>query len=336
MGTPDLTASLTRSGALVLGLTLLGELAAVTDPGLVATRPPHPALTGTIGDALSILAANARTLAIPFAFDLLGLAMSRPGRLLGDVGILAVTAISTVNVGLALGRWGTRLLPYIPQLPLEWAALAFAISAWLHTRDQQTSRRALLPMAALTAALLIAAAAVETWATPHRPAAVAAADGVVSPGRSRGQTGPANFAGARAGGRRTTINPRPPGGDHMNSVSLIGNLTRDPELRTTPSGASVSDLRIAINRPKRNGEDQGADYVDIVVWGATAENCAKYLAKGRPIAVSGRLRHTEWQTDGNRRSKLEVVAEQIDFLNAATPTVPVGGSDTPAQEPAAA
>ena len=97
----------------------------------------------------------------------------------------------------------------------------------------------------------------------------------------------------------------------MNNVSLIGNLTRDPELRTTPSGTSVSDLRLAINRPKRGGEEQGADYVDVVCWGVTAENCAKYLAKGRPIAVTGRLRHSEWETDGQRRSKLEVVAEQV-------------------------
>jgi single-strand DNA-binding protein len=118
---------------------------------------------------------------------------------------------------------------------------------------------------------------------------------------------------------------------HMNNVSLIGNLTRDPELRTTPSGTSVSDLRLAINRPKRNGEEQGADYVDVVCWGVTAENCAKYLAKGRPIAVTGRLRHSEWETDGQRRSKLEVVAEQIDFLNASTPAE----TRAPAEEVAA-
>jgi single-strand DNA-binding protein len=117
-------------------------------------------------------------------------------------------------------------------------------------------------------------------------------------------------------------------------ISLIGNLTRDPELRTTPSGSSVSDLRLAINRPKKNGEDQGADYVDVVCWGTTAENCAKYLAKGRPIAVSGRLRHSEWESDNGRRQKLEVVADQIDFLNANTANAP--DSEPAAEEPAAA
>jgi single-strand DNA-binding protein len=115
-------------------------------------------------------------------------------------------------------------------------------------------------------------------------------------------------------------------------ISLIGNLTRDPELRTTPSGTSVSDLRLAINRPKKNGEDQGADYVDVVCWGVTAENCAKYLSKGRPVAVSGRLRHSEWETDGARRSKLEVVADQIDFLHASSTSATPSETQAPAEE----
>ena len=110
----------------------------------------------------------------------------------------------------------------------------------------------------------------------------------------------------------------------MNHVSLIGNLTRDPELRTTPAGTSVSDLRLAINRPKKNGEDQGADYVDVTTFGPVADSCARYLTKGRQIAVDGRLRHSEWDSDNGKRQRLEVVASQIDFLGSRT------ASDQPA------
>jgi single-strand DNA-binding protein len=102
----------------------------------------------------------------------------------------------------------------------------------------------------------------------------------------------------------------------MNNVSLIGRLTSDPELRSTPSGTSVGQLRLAIGRPKRDGEDRGADYVDITVWNAQAETCAQYLSKGRQVAVTGRLEHSEWEDgDGNRRQKLIVVARTVDFLD---------------------
>jgi single-strand DNA-binding protein len=102
----------------------------------------------------------------------------------------------------------------------------------------------------------------------------------------------------------------------VNTVQLIANLTADPELRETGSGP-VANMRVAVQRPKRGGEDRGADYVDIAVWGPQATACAKYLVKGRRIAISGRLHHSEWETDeGAKRSRLGVVADNIEFLDA--------------------
>ena len=104
----------------------------------------------------------------------------------------------------------------------------------------------------------------------------------------------------------------------MNSVNLIGRLTRDPELRSTAGGTTVGALRIAVQRPKKDGEDQGADYVDVTTFGRQAEVCAEYLGKGRRIAVQGRLKHSEWKAeDDSPRSKIEVVANQVDFLDYA-------------------
>jgi single-strand DNA-binding protein len=100
----------------------------------------------------------------------------------------------------------------------------------------------------------------------------------------------------------------------LNSVNIIGNLTRDPELRNTAS-TEVANLRVAVQRRKRNGEDQGADYVNVVAFGTTAQFAAKYLSKGRQIAVKGRLHHNEWtDNDGNRREALEVIADEIHGL----------------------
>ena len=103
----------------------------------------------------------------------------------------------------------------------------------------------------------------------------------------------------------------------MNSVTLIGRLTADPELITRDE-KQVGRLRIAIQRPKRDGENQGADFVDVTVFNRQAEVCAEYLAKGRRVAVSGRLQHSEWKAeDDSRRQKLEVIANQVDFLDSS-------------------
>jgi single-strand DNA-binding protein len=102
----------------------------------------------------------------------------------------------------------------------------------------------------------------------------------------------------------------------MNSVQIVARLCATPELRTTIGGTNIATLRVAVPRPRRNGEDQGADYVDVVTFGRQAETCVEYLTKGRRVAITGRLSHSEWTTDaGERRSKLEVIANTVDFLD---------------------
>ena len=100
---------------------------------------------------------------------------------------------------------------------------------------------------------------------------------------------------------------------NINSVVLVGNLTRDPELRHTPSGTAVTTLRIAVNDRVKRGEEwtDAAYYFDVTVWGRTAENCAQYLAKGRPVGVQGKLTWREWDAqDGSKRQSVEVVASR--------------------------
>jgi single-strand DNA-binding protein len=108
---------------------------------------------------------------------------------------------------------------------------------------------------------------------------------------------------------------------NINRVILTGNLTFDPELRSLPSGMSVCKLRVAVNTRKKNNatgdwEDK-PNYFDVTVWGAQGENCARYLAKGRPVAIDGRLEWSEWadKDTGKNRSKVEIVADTVQFLN---------------------
>jgi single-strand DNA-binding protein len=103
----------------------------------------------------------------------------------------------------------------------------------------------------------------------------------------------------------------------FNKVILIGNLTRNPELRYTPSGTPVANFGLAVNRRFRQGDDQKDEvcYVDIVVFGKQAEHCGQYLSKGDGAIVDGRLQQRRWETeDGQRRSKHEVVAQSVTFL----------------------
>jgi single-strand DNA-binding protein len=106
---------------------------------------------------------------------------------------------------------------------------------------------------------------------------------------------------------------------NINRVVLVGNLTRDPELRNTPSGMSVCSLRIAVNtRRKDNASGQWTEkpnYFDVTVWGAQGESCAQYLSKGRPVAIDGRLEWREWDAqDGTKRQAVEIVADSVQFL----------------------
>ncbi len=100
----------------------------------------------------------------------------------------------------------------------------------------------------------------------------------------------------------------------MNRVILIGRLARDPELRFTQSGKSVANFSVAVNRPfSKDGE---ADFFNIVVWGKTAENCANYLAKGRLVALEGRLQNRSYETQtGEKRYITEIVANTVKFLD---------------------
>ncbi len=104
----------------------------------------------------------------------------------------------------------------------------------------------------------------------------------------------------------------------VNQVILMGNLTRDPELRQTPSGQSVTSFSLALNRAYKDqkGEWQEAtDYVDVVAWGPLAERVSQYLSKGRKALVQGRLQSRSWEQDGQKRSKLEVLANDVTFLD---------------------
>lgn len=99
----------------------------------------------------------------------------------------------------------------------------------------------------------------------------------------------------------------------MNKVILIGRLAVDPELRFTASGKAVATFRIAVNRPF--SKENEADFFNVVVWGRIAENCANYLAKGRLVAVDGRLQSRTYETQaGERRYVTEVVGNQVEFL----------------------
>jgi single-strand DNA-binding protein len=107
-------------------------------------------------------------------------------------------------------------------------------------------------------------------------------------------------------------------GTNINRVVLVGNLTKDPELRTTPGGTSLCKLRLAVNTRRKDQSGQWVDkpnYFDITVWGQQGENCATYLQKGRPVAVDGRLEWREWDTpEGQKRQAVEIVAESVQFL----------------------
>jgi single-strand DNA-binding protein len=107
---------------------------------------------------------------------------------------------------------------------------------------------------------------------------------------------------------------------NINRTVITGNLTADPELRNLPSGTSVCKLRIACNtRRKDSASGEYVDkpnYFDVTVWGAQGDNAAKYLAKGRPVAIDGRLEWREWETDGGKRQAVEIVADSVQYLGS--------------------
>jgi single-strand DNA-binding protein len=132
----------------------------------------------------------------------------------------------------------------------------------------------------------------------------------------------------------------------FNQVILMGNLTRDPELRQTPNGQSVCSFSLALNRSYKGADGnwtEATDYIDVVAWGPLGERVAQYLTKGRPCLVNGRLQSRSWEQDGQKRSKVEVVAQDVTFLGGAgggegANTNRVGGEfdQTPKAAPASA
>lgn len=113
----------------------------------------------------------------------------------------------------------------------------------------------------------------------------------------------------------------------INQVILMGRLTRDPELRTTPSGKNVCSFSLAVDR--KFGQDDGADFFDITAWDKLGELVNQYLGKGRRCLVQGRLSFRSWEQDGQKRSKVEVIAEDVTFLDGPGEGGAGGGSSAP-------
>ena len=138
----------------------------------------------------------------------------------------------------------------------------------------------------------------------------------------------------------------------LNLVMLMGNLTRNPDLRKTQTGLAVADLGLAVNeryKTQAGEEVKKTCFVDVTVWGKQAETCAQYLRKGSPVLVEGKLQYDQWETpEGGRRSKLRVIAERVRFLSGggereaeaadedqpAARTVPAGRSQPVSRRPA--
>jgi hypothetical protein len=157
---------LVASYAVVWLLTAGGCLVGLLVPRLAPGGGPHPTLHGSVSDVVSILATNLRLFSIPFALAVLGFQGSRRARAFGDVLVGTVVTLNALRVGVALGRYGTELIPYIPQLPIEWLALALSTGAWIaarHDAELQTLRTRALQ----TLLVAAAAAAIEALLTPH-------------------------------------------------------------------------------------------------------------------------------------------------------------------------
>jgi single-strand DNA-binding protein len=109
---------------------------------------------------------------------------------------------------------------------------------------------------------------------------------------------------------------------NVNVVVITGNLTRDPELRHTPGGTAVCDLRVAVNSRRKDGQSgewvDKPNYFDVTVWGGQGENCANYLSKGRPVAIEGRLDWREWEArdGGGKRQAVQIIANSVQFLGS--------------------
>ena len=123
-----------------------------------------------------------------------------------------------------------------------------------------------------------------------------------------------------------------------NRVILLGNLTRDPEIRYLPSGMAVCDVGLAVNDRRKNANGEWVEestFVDVTVWGRTAEVMSEYLGKGSPVFIEGRLKLDSWEgQDGQKRSKLKVICEKMQMVGAKGQGGPSGGGPRPHTRPA--
>lgn len=120
----------------------------------------------------------------------------------------------------------------------------------------------------------------------------------------------------------------------FNKVILIGNLTKDPEIRYTPSGTAVSNFGLAVNHRYKQGEELKEEvcFVDIVVFGKQAENTGQYLSRGQGVLIEGRLQQRRWETDeGQKRSKHEIIAQTVRFLPKTQSGSQQGGESYPSE-----
>ena len=108
----------------------------------------------------------------------------------------------------------------------------------------------------------------------------------------------------------------------MNSLHIIGNLTKDPELRTTSTGLSVCSFTVAVNRKKTKDGQQETDYFNVTAWRERGETCAKYLSKGKKVSVVGPVSVRTWESNGKHGASLEVTADEVEFLSPRSEAQP--------------
>ncbi len=118
----------------------------------------------------------------------------------------------------------------------------------------------------------------------------------------------------------------------INKVLISGNLTRDPELRSTASGTSVLSFGVAVNDRRRNqqtGEwEDYPNFIDCTMFGSRAESVSRFISKGSKVAIEGKLRWSQWERDGQRRSKIEVIVDEIEFMSSRNNAAPANGAPT--------
>lgn len=122
----------------------------------------------------------------------------------------------------------------------------------------------------------------------------------------------------------------------INIVCITGNLVRDPELRSTASGMPVLGFSVAVNDRVKNAQGEWEDrpnFIDCTMFGSRAESVNNYISKGSKVAIQGKLRWTQWERDGERRSKIEVIVDQIEFMSGGAPKTLRSDVPTPAPTP---